>query len=120
MVMVAFFFAVPQRLACVSRCNTIPSENILGSTTLALAIIPVSVQKMRSNSLFMRNSLFQGSKIRISERKAKQNTKFLFSFPSGSIFDEVKVTNKRAEIYKGSDYYEFLRRIPYAEDPSYL
>jgi hypothetical protein len=22
--------------------------------------------------------------------------------------------------YKGGDYYEFLRRIPYAEDPNYI
>ena len=22
--------------------------------------------------------------------------------------------------YKGGDYYEFLRRVPYAEDPNYI
>jgi hypothetical protein len=42
--------------------------------------------------------VFRDAKLRISERKAKKRRKILcFAIPSGSKFDEVKVTNKRAK-----------------------
>ena len=53
MLTVAEPLAVPQRLAFVSRCMTMPSENILGNVTFAPAVVAASSAVSMNVSFFI-------------------------------------------------------------------
>ncbi|MBO4445057.1 MAG: hypothetical protein J5814_09885 [Bacteroidaceae bacterium] len=65
----------------------------------------------RSNS--KRKPDILGAKVRKSERKAKRETRFSFSFPSESTLDEVKGTKKRAKSKKGNSFFFFFSERKY-------